>query len=153
MRSAGARGVETPAAGTGDGSCWDAVPGHRILVPPRAPSLYETFTRTDALITDVSSVATEFLAADRPYAVVNTSGTSETAFRIRVPSARSAFVLGPDLRELDALLDAARGGADRTARLRAADLEYVLGPRLADPGQAFQEHLDRVCATRSRLST
>jgi hypothetical protein len=147
LRQAGAIAADAaPERPSADRSAeyWAERPGHRILTPP-CPDLYATFAMTDVLIADISSVPTDFLAADRPYAVVNVTGEPADAFRQRFPSVRSSFVFGPDLAGLDALLEAGRGGADPTADLRAADIEYILGPRTADPGETFQRHLDRLC--------
>ncbi len=121
---------------------WAATPGHRVLTPP-APDLYACFGVTDVLVADVSSVTTDFLAADRPYAIVNVSGESEAEFRRRIPSTAGGFVLNGDLANLEELLVAA-GGSDPTAPGRERAREYLLGPRTADPTQTFRGELKRL---------
>jgi hypothetical protein len=122
---------------------WAATPGHRLLTPP-APDLYACFGVTDALIADVSSVATDFLAADRPYAIVNVTDGSEAEFRTRIASTAGGFVLDHDFANLDQLLTAAAGGPDPTAPGRAQARRYLLGPRTADPTQTFRSELKRL---------
>lgn len=124
---------------------WAARPGHRVLTPP-APDLHACFTVADALIADISSVISDFLAADRPYAVVSAGGSAEHEVRERWPSTAGGFVLGPDLAALHGLLAAARGDGDPTAAARARTRHDLLGPRTADPVATFRAELDRVCA-------
>jgi hypothetical protein len=124
---------------------WAANPGHRILTPP-APDLHACFTVADALIADISSVTSDFLAANRPYAVVNCTGTSDDEFRRRSPSAAGGFILGRDLDSLDGLLRAAAGGDDPTAAARDEARRHLLGPRAGDPAGPFREQVDRLCA-------
>ncbi|MCZ9346576.1 hypothetical protein NGM37_53615, partial [Streptomyces sp. TRM76130] len=59
------------------------------------PALYSCFDRTDLLISDVSSVISDFLASGKPYAVANTSGLAEEAFRVAFPTTAAATVLTP----------------------------------------------------------
>jgi hypothetical protein len=119
---------------------------HCILVPPSA-SLYETFDATDVLIADISSVTTDYLAADRPYAVVNTMGLTAEQLHSRAPSTAGGFVLDTDLRQLDDLLAAARG-PDPTAAARRDTARRLLGPRPADPNEPFRQAVERLCAGR-----
>lgn len=126
-------------------SYWAANPGHRILTAP-APELYACFATADALISDVSSVTTDFLAADRPYAVVNVTNAPDEQFRVSSPAAAGGFVVGRDLGELDGLLSAAGGGIDPTASAREDARRYLLGPRTTDPADAFRVEVHRICA-------
>ena len=123
---------------------WLQHPGHRILTPP-APDVAACFAMTDVLVADVSSLVTDFLAADRPYAVVKPSGVGDAAFRAATPSARGGFLLDGELSTLDALLDAARTGHDPSAEARRAVTGYLLGPRTPDPTASFRAQLDRIC--------
>jgi hypothetical protein len=123
---------------------WAAHPGHRILTPP-APDLHACFEMADALVADISSVPNDFLAANRPYAVVNCTGRPAADFRARSATAQGGFVLDADLADLDALIRAAGPGPDPTAAARAEARRYLLGPRAADPAARFREELDRIC--------
>jgi hypothetical protein len=124
---------------------WAAHPGHRILTTP-LPDLHACFEVADALIADISSVPNDFLAADRPYAIVNCTGMSAEEFLARSATARGGFVLEPDLAALDALVHAASGAPDRTAVARKQARDYLLGPRTADPAARFRQELERICA-------
>ena len=137
------RAKHTAAVSEWDARYWAASPGHRVLTHP-APDLYACFSTTDVLIADVSSVTTDFLATDRPYAIVNVSDEPEPVFRQRIPSTAGGFVLGRDLAVLDQLLAAAGPGPDPTATGRAGARDYLLGPRTPDPTQTFRAELKRL---------
>ncbi len=76
---------------------WASLPEweHQVVTDVR-PALYGCFNRADLLISDVSSVVSDFLASGKPYAVANTGGLSETAFRAAFPTAGAATALTPD---------------------------------------------------------
>ncbi|MEU8529635.1 hypothetical protein AB0C77_29220 [Streptomyces sp. NPDC048629] len=104
---------------------------HRVVTGAR-PALYSCFNRADLLISDVSSVVSDFLASGKPYAVANTGGLSEDEFRAVFPTVRAATVLTPDGRGVPALLEAVRDPSkDRLVAVRAELKEQLLGP--ADP--------------------
>ncbi len=63
------------------------------------------FNHSDALITDVSSVASDFLASGKPMAMVAIRQPTALAFRREVPMARVAYVIKPDLSTLESTLD------------------------------------------------
>ena len=118
---------------------------HRILTAP-APDLFSCLAITDVLVSDVSSVTTDFLVLDRPYAVVNARGLPGEEFRARYPSAAGGFLIGPHLEGLEPLLEAA-DGVDPTASTRRVMRERLLGPHGADPLAGFRAAVDRLCET------
>jgi hypothetical protein len=107
---------------------WAALPGsqHVVVSGPR-PTLYECFDHADVLISDVSSVVSDFLASGKPYVCANPQGLNETEFRQENPTAGAAYLLGPDCRELPEIVDLVRG-SDPMEPDRAALREYLLGP-------------------------
>jgi len=124
---------------------WAAAPDrHRVLTTP-APDLLSSFGQADVLVADVSSVTTEWLAVDRPYAVVNAGGVPEPEFRARYPSSAAGLVLDPGLAGLPALLAAGRGSGDDGAGARRAARRSALGPDLGDPVAGLRAAVDRVC--------
>lgn len=127
-----------------DAQYWREHPGHRILTGP-GPDLYAAFRVADALIADVSSVVTDFLAADRVYAIVNNTSLDESSFRLGAPAAAGGYVIERDLTGLDALLDAAGDPRlDDTAAPRVRARDYLLGPPGAESQLRFRHELDRL---------
>lgn len=124
---------------------WAAAPDrHRVLTTP-APDLMSSFAQADVLVADVSSVTTEWLAVDRPYAVADAGGLPAGEFRARYPSSAAGLVLGPDLAGLEELLAAGRGRGDDRAAAREAARAHLLGPDLGDPVAGLRAAVDRLC--------
>ncbi|MYS49239.1 hypothetical protein GTW46_04020, partial [Streptomyces sp. SID6013] len=88
---------------------WASLPEweHQVVTDVRPP-LYSCFNRADLLISDVSSVISDFLASGKPYAVANTSGLAEDVFRKSYPTVAAATVLAPDASGVPALLASVR---------------------------------------------
>ncbi len=136
---------------------WAALPEweHQVVTDVR-PTLFSCFDRSDLLISDVSSVISDFLASEKPYAVANTSGLAEDVFRKTFPTVRAATVLTPDAAGVPALLAAVRDPEkDELAAARAELKRHLLGP--AEPsaqerfntavqelGSAAREHRARM---------
>ncbi|MYQ79104.1 MULTISPECIES: hypothetical protein [unclassified Streptomyces] len=117
---------------------WAALPaGEHRIVTGAEPSLYSCFNAADLLISDVSSVVSDFLAGEKPYAVANTSGLADAVFRETFPTVSAATVLTPDAAGVPALLAAVRApGGDGLAETRAALKLRLLGP--SDPPSAVR---------------
>jgi CDP-glycerol glycerophosphotransferase (TagB/SpsB family) len=94
------------------------------------------FNASDALITDVSSVASDYLASGKPFAMVAVTA-SGAAFTEEFPMARVAYVIEPDLSTLATVLDELHG-IDSKAEQRRAYRTYCLGENLgADAPDEF----------------
>jgi hypothetical protein len=109
---------------------WASLPEweHQVVTDAR-PALYACFNQADLLVSDVSSVVSDFLASGKPYAVANTSGLPEEAFRETFPTVRAATVLTPDAAGVPRLLDAVRHPErDELAEARAELKRHLLGP-------------------------
>ncbi|WP_152365686.1 CDP-glycerol glycerophosphotransferase family protein [Microlunatus speluncae] len=100
----------------------------------------------DALITDVSSVGSDFLASGKPFAMVSTKVGAEE-FRTEFKVAQAAYVIEPELAGLDAVLDQLLG-PDELREQRLAFRRYSLGDRLGP--EAAEPFLDRVKAILDR---
>ena len=85
----------------------------------------DCFNNTDALITDVSSVASDFLATDKPLAMVAIQ-QSGAAFAEEIPMARVAYVIEKDLSTLEFAVDSLFG-EDPLVEKRRAYRVYCLG--------------------------
>ena len=103
--------------------------------PERGWDIPDCFNHSDALITDVSSVASDWLATGKPLAMVAIRNTTVKSFRRDVPMARVAYVIRPDLTTLDSALDDLLGpdplAPDRLA-YRTRCLGEDLGAHAAD---------------------
>lgn len=127
---------------------WASLPEweHQIVTDVR-PALYACFNRADLLISDVSSVVSDFLASGKPYAVANTSGLTEEAFREAFPTARAATVLAPDAGGVPELLAAVRNPEkDELAEERAELKRHLLGPTEPASQVRFDAAVQALCA-------
>lgn len=95
----------------------------------------------DAMVADLSSVLVEFLASDKPMAVVVPAGESPETFRARHRVAEGACLIAGDLTALDDVLedllvrDSLRGERERVLR------HYAGTDDAADAGAAFRAAL------------
>ncbi|MET7981356.1 hypothetical protein [Streptomyces sp. NPDC005281] len=127
---------------------WASFPAweHQIVVGAR-PTVYACFNVADVLVSDVSSVISDYLASEKPYAVANTSGLSEQDFRDAFPTVRAGAVLTPDGSGVPALLEAVRHPEkDPYAEARAELKLHLLGP--SDPPSVvrFNDAARALCA-------
>ncbi|MGP4000415.1 hypothetical protein [Streptomyces sp. 8N706] len=119
---------------------------HQIITAAR-PAIYTCFNQADLLISDVSSVVSDYLTSEKPYAVANTSGMAEEDFRVGFPTVRAATILEPEATGVPALLEAVRNPEkDTLAAARAELKEHLLGP--SDPPSLvrFNEAALALCA-------
>ncbi|MEV4489526.1 CDP-glycerol glycerophosphotransferase family protein [Micromonospora coxensis] len=131
------------AGGDTDASTLDG-PGHRV-VTGSVPALFDCFNQTDLLISDVSSVVSDFVQSQRPYVVANPSGLPEDEFRRDFPTSRAAYLLSVDCGELEKILALTRAGDDPMTDARRELKTYLLGPAEANPMERFQEEIARLC--------
>ncbi|MFB7930721.1 hypothetical protein ACFC4C_16600 [Streptomyces sp. NPDC056039] len=126
---------------------WASLPEgeHQIITDVR-PALYSCFDVADLLVSDVSSVISDFLASEKPYAVANTSGLSEDAFRTAFPTVVAATVLSPDAGGVPALLEAVRHPEkDELGEARAALKLRLLGPAEPSSQERFDTAVRELC--------
>ena len=103
--------------------------GAHVVVPPGSAPLVSCFNAADGLVTDVSSVLSDFLARGRPLAVCDPRAAG-ASFLERYPTARAGTVLQPGAgAELPQFLRVVTGEApDPTAPARERVRAAVLGP-------------------------
>ncbi|MCU1570916.1 MAG: CDP-Glycerol:Poly(Glycerophosphate) glycerophosphotransferase [Naasia sp.] len=111
------------------------------LVVEDLTGLYAAFNEADLLISDISSVVTDFLYSRKPYIVSNPSGESIDAFRVEYPSTGGASILPPDCAGLEEFVEDARGADINRAR-RAEVAAYLLGESEFDPVTRFHHAVD-----------
>ncbi|MFG3198579.1 hypothetical protein ACGFYT_20895 [Streptomyces sp. NPDC048208] len=134
---------------------WAAYPEweHLIVTGPR-PALYACFNAADLLISDVSSVVSDWLSSEKPYAVANTSGLSEDDFRAAFPTVSAGAVLTPDAAGVPELLESVRDPRrDRYAADRAELKERLLGPADPPSPERFAAAVRELCARSDERRT
>jgi hypothetical protein len=126
-------------AAAGDGR------GHAVVEGPE-PALYECFNDADVLVSDISSVLSDFVASTKPYVVTNLTELSDEAFREAFPTASAAYLLDPDATRLDSIVEDIAGDDPLAASRRELKL-YLLGP---DEPDALTRFLDAIDAAYDR---
>ncbi|WP_307179870.1 hypothetical protein [Streptomyces africanus] len=127
---------------------WASLPeGEHQIITDARPALYSCFNVADLLISDVSSVISDFLASEKPYAVANTSGLPEEVFRTAFPTVAAATVLTPDAAGVPSLLETVRHPEkDTLAEARAALKLRLLGPADPPSQERFNAAVQALCA-------
>jgi hypothetical protein len=101
---------------------------HQVVTGPE-PRLFDCFNESDALVSDISSVVSDWIASGKPYAVTDSAGLGEEEFKRQNTAVRAAVILANDAARLDELLAAVTvPGADRLAQDRRELKQYLLGP-------------------------
>jgi hypothetical protein len=106
-------------------------------------SITECLVRADVLVSDVSSVVSDYLQTERPVIVCDPDGLSAEEFAQRYPSQAGSYRLTPGLPELDVVLADALGADPLRAR-RLEMKHYVLGDPPGGPQAAFAANVARV---------
>ncbi|CAD5947468.1 CDP-Glycerol:Poly(Glycerophosphate) glycerophosphotransferase [Streptomyces sp. KY75] len=101
---------------------------HRTVVGAE-PKLYDCFNESDAMVSDISSVVSDFIASGKPYAVTDSAALGAEEFKRQNTAVRAAVILSNSAEELDELLAAvADPAADALAGARRELKSYLLGP-------------------------
>ncbi|QXE36852.1 hypothetical protein KQY30_24185 [Streptomyces sp. GMY02] len=101
---------------------------HRVIGGAE-PRLYDCFNESDAMVSDISSVVSDFIASGKPYAVTDSAGLGAEEFKRQNTAVRAAVILSNSAAELGQLLAAvADRAADRLAADRRELKRYLLGP-------------------------
>jgi hypothetical protein len=89
-------------------------------------ALFECFDRSDAMICDVSSVASDYLFSGKPFAVTDMTTAGDGDFAEIFPLARAAYVLHPGGHDTDRVLELLLG-EDPLSGARGEARRYYLG--------------------------
>jgi hypothetical protein len=117
---------------------------HRVV---KGGSINEWFNRATALVTDISSVVSDFLASEKPYAVFNHTALDDDAFRAEFPSTGAGTTIGRDGRGIAEFIDiVTRATPDVHAEARASLATYLLGPPEHRSLESFQAAIDAMIA-------
>ncbi|MER6180800.1 hypothetical protein [Streptomyces sp. NPDC001652] len=109
---------------------WRSFPAweHRVITGAE-PRLYDCFNVSDAMVSDISSVVSDFIASGKPYAVTDSAELGVEEFKRQNTAVRAATILSNSAAELGGLLDAVRDPAgDPLAEDRKELKQYLLGP-------------------------
>jgi hypothetical protein len=121
-------------ARTGRGHIWGREAESRM-------SIVDCFNVSDAMISDVSSVVSDYLFSEKPFAVCSMlPGMSTEAFLADFPLARGAYVLERDGKNLQSVLDDLLG-ADPLGDERRALRTYYLGDF---PSEGYEQNFLRI---------
>ncbi|MFF8671707.1 hypothetical protein [Streptomyces sp. NPDC015242] len=109
---------------------WRSFPSweHRVITGAE-PRLYDCFNVSDAMVSDISSVVSDFIASGKPYAVTDSAEVGVEEFKRNNTAVRAAVILSNSASELGELLGAVRDpAADPLAEDRKELKQYLLGP-------------------------
>ncbi|MEU8827394.1 hypothetical protein [Streptomyces sp. NPDC048636] len=119
---------------------------HQVVEGP-VPTLYHCFDQADLLISDISSVVSDFIASLKPYALTDTARLGEAEFRRQFTAARAAYLLDPDGSGTDRLLRLLFDPALDELRTARHELrEFLLGPASPPSVQRFGEAVAHAAA-------
>jgi hypothetical protein len=109
---------------------WRSFPSweHRVITGAQ-PRLYDCFNVSDAMVSDISSVVSDFIASGKPYAVTDSAEVGVEEFKRNNTAVRAAVILSNSAAELGELLGAVRApDTDPLAEDRKELKQYLLGP-------------------------
>jgi hypothetical protein len=113
-----------------NGAYWRSFPAweHRVIAGAE-PRLYDCFNVSEGMVSDISSVVSDFIASGKPYAVTDSAALGVEEFKRQNTAVRAAVILSNGAGELGELLAAVRDStADGLAEARVSLKEYLLGP-------------------------
>lgn len=119
---------------------------HRLITGPQ-PRIFDCFNVSHALVSDISSVVSDFIASGKPYAVTDSAELGAEEFRRQNTAVRAAVLLTNEADGLDQLLDAVFDpSADPLAAARVELKHYLLGPDQPPSLVRFQEAVTTLAA-------
>ena len=119
-------------------------PGNHLYVGPESElTLYECFDMADAMISDISSVVTDFLYTERPLVTTNPRRLSRDRFFHTFPTQRASYVMERSLENFTQVMDDILG-ADSHREQRLEVKRWVLGDHPDGPTATFVAEADRL---------
>jgi hypothetical protein len=117
-----------------------------LVVADRGLTISECLAGADVLVSDVSSVVSDYLFTERPVIVCNPTELAPSDFVAAYPSQASSYLLDADLADLDVVLAQALGD-DPLREARIAMKRHVLGDPPGGPQAAFAANVARITAS------
>lgn len=127
---------------------------HVVIHPDAGLGLFQCFEHADSLITDISSVLSDFIATGRPYAVCNPRNVSEAAFIDEFPSTRGGVVIDRSGENARDFLDVVTGSAPDALRVQRDEVrEFLLGSTTPTATERFNAAIaDLVDRAEARIA-
>lgn len=126
---------------------------HRVVTGAE-PKLYDCFNETDGMVSDISSVVSDFIASGKPYAVTDSAGLGAEEFRRQNTAVRAAVILSNGAQEIDELLTAVTDpAADRLKERRTELKRYLLGPEEPTSIEQFNDAVRALAAASEARNT
>ncbi len=126
QRDAKYRAAHTQIKNLLDAASADFGIDHRVV---SGGSLPGWMNQSTALISDISSVLSDWLASEKPYAVFNHTELDTRDFREAYPSSAAATIFDRQNHQFDGFIDVVTGaGPDQLAEYRSRLATYLLGP-------------------------
>ena len=119
----------------------EAAGAEHVSILDNVRPLYDCFNDSDALISDISSVVSDYLKSEKPYFVTNLGDVPAAEFRDQNASAGAAYLIGPDIADLIEGLAAARSGDPMRGRRHEVSA-YLLGDPDVDSLSRFRAAVD-----------
>lgn len=109
-----------------------------VVEPADGLGLFQCFEHSDALVTDVSSVLSDYMITDRPYAVCNPREASEAAFIEEFPSAGGGYIIDRKATNAAEFLGVVAGITPDSKRQHRREVRaYLLGEPTPSATQRF----------------
>ena len=121
-------------------------PGDHLYVGPDSSlTLYECFDQAHLLISDISSVVTDFLYTERPLVTSNPRRLDRETYLRTFPTQAASYIVERDLSNLPEIISDVLAG-DSLREQRLAMKKYVLGDLPQGPTAAFVAEAGRIAA-------
>ncbi|MFC6595483.1 hypothetical protein [Kitasatospora paranensis] len=111
-----------------------------LVVEAGGPHLYDCFDQADLLISDISSVVSDFICTLKPYVLTDTAELGVEEFRAQNTAARAAYILDSGATGMPKLVRMLTRPEMDVLRPHRLDLrEYLLGPGSQASAERFAE--------------
>lgn len=125
--------------------------GAHVLVEGGDVGLESCFNAADLLVSDVSSLISDFVASNKPFAVFNTSDLDNRAFARNFPSTSAGIIISKDGAGIDEVIKLATGQLpDTNADSRALMRGDLLGPQSPPATARFVDAVTALVASAEK---
>ena len=132
------------------GSCAEQLQDGFILADyglTEGGSIYDYFAIADVLVTDISSVLSDFLYLERPIIVYKPDFVDD--LQSEFPVTRCAYVVSSSFDNIDDIFSAICSEHEPLAVERKKMRTYIMGPQSASAIDRFTEAINRLCVSDS----